>query len=302
MPINASYEYFAAEKKYLAAQTAEEKISCLEEMIRKAPKHKSSENFIAELKQRLKKLTEKQEKAKKSGKTTKKSIRKEGFQVVLVGLTNSGKSSLLSKLTNAHPKTGLYSFTTKSPEVGTLHHQGFKIQIIDLPSIGSENFDMGLVNTADLILIVIDSLDNMEKVLPHLTKSQGKKLIVINKSDLLTQEQLRKVEATTKSKKIEAIIISCMTDYNLTELKNRMITKTNMIRVYTKEPGKPPSKDPVTLPLNSTVKDVAESIRKGFHLTVKESRITGPSSKFPNQKVGISHILKDQDVVEFHTK
>ena len=74
MTINAGPEYFAVEKKYFAAQTIEEQIYWLEEMVRKAPKHKSSESFVANLKQRLKKLTEKREKAKSSGKSTKKQV------------------------------------------------------------------------------------------------------------------------------------------------------------------------------------------------------------------------------------
>jgi ribosome-interacting GTPase 1 len=73
------------------------------------------------------------------------------------------------------------------------------------------------------------------------------------------------------------------------------------IRVFTKEPGKPRTEDPIVLSKNSTVKDVAEKILKGFSKKVKETRVTGPSSKFPNQKVGLSHILKDLDIVEFHT-
>jgi ribosome-interacting GTPase 1 len=83
MPINASHEYFEAEKKYLKAEGLEDKISCLKEMIRTAPKHKGSENLLAELKTRLKKFLEKLDKGKKIGKG-KKGIRKEGFQVVLV--------------------------------------------------------------------------------------------------------------------------------------------------------------------------------------------------------------------------
>ena len=42
MPINASYEYYAAEKKYLAAQTLDEKISTLQDLISASPTHKGS--------------------------------------------------------------------------------------------------------------------------------------------------------------------------------------------------------------------------------------------------------------------
>ena len=302
MPLNAGYEYANAEKKYAQAATMDERIAALEEMIRAAPKHKSSEHHVAELKNRLRRFIEKKEKEKKVGKTTLKAIRKEGFQCVLLGLTNSGKSSLLSALTNAKPKISENKFTTKEPEIGTFYHKGYKAQIVDLPSIGSEFFDSGIVHTADCILTVIESIDDLNNISSYLSRSYGNQIIVINKSDLLSEEEKRKLKEKIKSKKLAALLISTITDEGIAELKERIIESMPLIRVYTKEPGKPYSNTPMILKLNATVKDAAESILKGFSSRVKETKVTGPSSKFANQKVGLSHILKDLDIVEFHTK
>ena len=63
---NQGPEYQKAEQKYLNAQTPDEQIYWLEEMIRECPKHKSAESMLANLKTRLKKLREKQEKSKKN--------------------------------------------------------------------------------------------------------------------------------------------------------------------------------------------------------------------------------------------
>ncbi|MEK6890061.1 MAG: GTPase [Nanoarchaeota archaeon] len=301
MPINAGYEYFAAEKAYHEATTMEDKIEKLEELIRSAPKHKSSENLNAGLKLRLKKLKESNEKQKKSGKSSHKSIKKEGFQIALIGFPNSGTSSLLKTLTNANPIISEIPFTTRTPEVGMMLHEGIKAQIVDIPSIGSERFDQNITNTANMILIVIEKLDEIEKVQPFIKKATGQKIIVINKSDLLSENELRKLEATLKAKRIQGVIISTYSGYHLKELKDMIISKMHVIRVYTKEPGKPSTKIPMVLPEGSTLKDIAESILKGFSKKVKETRITGPSSKFANQKVGLTHILKDKDIVEFHT-
>ena len=302
MPINASYEYTNAEKLYNQAKTLEEKITALEEMIRHAPAHKGGENLRAELRNRLKRFTEKQEKAKSSGKTTRKSVKKEGYQCVLIGFTNSGKSALLAKLTNAKPGISANPFTTREPEIGTMFYQGVKAQIVDLPSIGSGFFDIGTVNTADCILIVIETLADLEKILPLLNRTYGKRIIALNKSDLLSEEELRKLNEKIKSKRLNAIVLSAETGHNIESLKERIFQNMDSIRVYTKEPGKPASPDPVVLPKNSTVKDVAESILKGFSQKIKETRITGPSSKFPNQRVGLDHVLKDKDTVEFKTR
>lgn len=301
MPINAHPDYFKAEKKYLEAESPEDKIFFLEEMIRLAPKHKGSENLLAELKTRLKKLKQKSEKAaKKSG--GKKGIRKEGFQFVLVGFTNSGKSSLLTKLTNAKPLIGEHPYTTFQPEIGTFEFQGIKAQIIDQPSLGNDNFDIGLANNADCLIYVITDFEEIEKIKTKIPRAKGKKIIVFNKSELLSQEQKRKVQATIKSKRLNGILISTKTEENIPELKSTLIHETGLIRIYMKEPGKAKSPIPMVLPPNSTVKDVAEKIRKGHSKTIKETRLTGPSSKFPNQKVGLTHKMKDLDIVEFHTR
>jgi ribosome-interacting GTPase 1 len=301
MPVNPGYEYIAAEKVYLNAKTLEEKITALEEMIRTAPKHKSSENLLAGLRLRLKKFLEKKEKNKKVGKTSVKGIKKEGFQVVLLGLPNSGKSSLLAKLTNAKPKISAYAFSTIGPDLGTMDYQGVKAQIVDLPSIGSDFLDIGIVNTADLIVIAAEKTEDVDKITPLLSRAYGKIIVAITKSDLLSQEEKRKLEEKIRSKRLNAIIISSLTNYNIDKLKEAIFLSMNVIRVYTKEPSKPVSNLPIVLHSNATVKDAAESILKGFSLRVRETRITGPSSKFPNQKVGLGHILKDKDIVEFHT-
>jgi uncharacterized protein len=301
MPINAGYEYFNAEKKYLAAQTLEEQISCLEEMIRAAPKHKSSENFVANLKQRLIKLNEKKEKASKK-KTGKKGIKKEGFQFVLVGKTNSGKSLLLSKITNAKPFVSEFPYSTKSEELRTFNYTGVKAQIVDMPSVGSEFFDVGIIHTADCLLVVIEKIEEIEELKAILERGCGKRIFVFNKIDLLTENEKRKLSERIKSKKINAVMVSSLTSEGVEELKEKMFKEMKVIRIYTKEPGKEHSKEPMVLRVGSNVKDAAEGIRKGFSNTIRESRVTGPSSKFPNQKVGLSHELKDLDIVEFHTR
>ena len=301
MPVNAGPEYFAAERKYFEAQTTQERIAATEEMIRAAPKHKSSENLLALLRTRLKKLREHQEKAKKTGKSSRKTIKKEGYQCVLIGLPNAGKSSLLASLTNAQPHISPVPFTTQIPEIGTLDFHGIKAQIVDLPAITAESFDSGITNTADCLLLVVEKLEDLPLLDPVLTRTSGALLIVITKSDLLTQEQHRKLEMTVSSKRLNALLVSVLTPSSIDALKEKIIQSMHVVRVYTKEPGKSNTHIPVVRPVGSSVRDVAESILKGFSARVKETRLTGPSSKFPNQRVGLTHLLKDKDIVEFHT-
>lgn len=301
MPINASYEYLNAEKEYLNAISIEDKIYWLEEMIRKAPKHKGSEHLLAELKTRLRKFKEKAEKAaKKSG--GRKGIKKEGFQFVLVGKANSGKSSLIARLTHAQPLVTYYGFSTKKPEIGTYDFEGAKAQVVDLPSIGSEYFDIGIVHTTDCLLLTLENFEQFEEVEKVISRARGKKIYVFTKSDLLDEILLRKLNDRIKSKKINGVVVSALNGAGIEDLKKKMFKEMDVIRVYFKEPGKSRSEIPAVLKNGAIVRDVAETIYKGFSAKVTETRLTGPSGKFPNQKVGLQHVVQDLDTVEFHTR
>ncbi len=301
MPINAGYEYFNAEKRYLEAQTLEEKIAGLKEMIKTAPKHKGTENLLSELKTRLKKFTEKAEKTASVGKG-KKGIRKEGFQVILVGLVNSGKSSILTKLTNASPVISTSPFTTKEPQIGTMYYEGVSAQIVDLPAVNGKDFDFSLLHTANCVLIVLEKMEDYSYFEKFIGRAAGAKIFVFNKTDLFDTNSLRKLEAQLRSKRLDFVLVSALNGTGFEQLKKRIFEHMHVIRIYTKEPGKPVSAQPVVLPEQSNVKDVAESIYKGFSKQIVETRLTGPSGKFANQRVGMAHVLKDKDVLEFRAR
>lgn len=300
MPVNVTPEYAKAEKAHLEAKTIEEKIETLQKLISEAPKHKGGENLRAQLRTRYKKLLEKQDKTKKSKRGGKTGIKKEDMQAVIIGKTNSGKSSLLNALTNNSPEIAEYEFTTKTPQIGMMKHSGVQIQVIENPAINSEYFDKGIINTADTILILINSLNDIQDIEPFLSKSIGKRIIIYNSK---AKENLRKIEETLKSKKINFIFFNPKENQNKEEIKEKIFKSFDKIRIYTKEPGKEPKKErPLILEPDSTVKEVAEKILHGFSDKVKETKIWGPSSKFGGQIVGLNHKLKDLDVVEFKTK
>jgi uncharacterized protein len=304
MPVNAHPDYIAAEQEYLKAETLEEKIDKLKKMITLAPKHKSSENLLAQLRSRLKRFQEQQEKQKRSGRSTKIGIKKEEMQAVLVGKSNSGKSSLLNLLTNASPKISIHKFTTNEPVIGMMNYNSVQIQLIEIPAIDSEVYDKGIVYTADTVLLLATALEEINELL-KLIRTQGKIILVITKSDHFSEEQKRKLNATLKSKykKYEFVILSTKNHENILELKDKLFQSFGKLRVYTKEPGKEPDKNrPMIMQPGEDVKDAAEKILKGFSKKVTQTKIWGPSSKFPGQIVGMKHKLKDMDIVEFKTK
>lgn len=300
---NQSPFYKKAEAKFLEAQTNEEKLEALEEMIKECPKHKSSENMLANLKTRRKKLEQEIIKKSKSGKSTQKGIKKEAVQIILTGKTNTGKSSILSLLTNAQPKISENKFTTTHPIIGMIKIETINMQLIENPSINSDYYDKGLQNSADVLLIIVDNFEDIRIMEKLLEKTKAKKIIVFNKIDQLNENEKRKIFSRLQSKKYNFVLISVKTKQGIKELKLKIFQSFDKIRIYTKEPNKKEkSPTPIILKQNSTVKDVAEKILKGFSKNIKQTKIWGPSSKFPGQIIGLKHKLRDLDIVEFKTK
>lgn len=300
---NQSPEFLAAQKRYNQAYTDEEKLVALEEMMSTMPKHKAGEGMRANIKSRYKALKESMERKVRQKKSTarKEGIKKEGVQIALIGFSGAGKSSLLKLLTNASPLIADYPFVTKSPIIGALKYEGILFQIIDMPAVNYESFDSGVANTADILLIIVTSIQDIDKILPSLSKSCAKRIIVYNKTDLLSLEEKRKLDASLKSRKYNFLIISSKTGEGIDELKRKFVENSGIIRIYTKQPGKPQDEFPVIMQPESKIEDLA---RKLFPKTaqIKEIKLTGPSSKFANQKVGIEHVLKDKDIVEFNLR
>jgi len=301
---NQSPFYTRAEAEFNEAKTDDERIACLDIMIKECPKHKSSEKMLKNLTLRQKKLKKGLEKRKKSGRGGKVGIKKAEMQCVLFGLPSTGKSTIFNKLTKEKPfsRVSPHPFTTYSPVLGTFDYEDVKVQIID--DAPSPNHSKSLVNVTDVLLIVINSLDEIKKADKDIWRSKAHKIYLFNKSEKLTQSEKRKIEANLKSKYkgLDYFFLSSETEKReITELKKKIFEKFPIIRIYTKEPGKKPSSDPMILKRKSKVKVVAEKILKGMSKKIKQIRIWGPSSKFGGQSVGIEHILKDKDIIEFRT-
>jgi len=162
MATNAGHEYANAMQQYQDAGSDEERLIALKLMYQKAPKHKSSEKLVGDLKNKISKLKAKLVKTKKQAKGSKGiSIKKEGVATVsLVGTTNTGKSTLLKELTGAKVGIASYEYTTKKPEIGIFDYHGLKLQIVEIPSL-FENFEnsgrgpayMALIRQSNLLIL-----------------------------------------------------------------------------------------------------------------------------------------------------
>lgn len=165
MATNYDFAFANAMTKYEEAKTIDEKLTALDEMQRTQPSHKGAEKLRADLSKRISKLKEKQEaQARQRGGFKSMFFSKEGCAtIVLIGLPNTGKSTLLSKITDAKPAISNYKFTTTEPELGIMDFKGVKIQVVELPAIidGSHKGKargkevLGLVRNADLVVFIL---------------------------------------------------------------------------------------------------------------------------------------------------
>ncbi len=273
MPVNAPIEYYKAEEKFNSAKTKEEKIACLEEMIRLLPKHKGTHNVLAQLRKKMAKL--KSEKRRKTGSRSSFVIKKEGAeQVCLLGLTNSGKSTLLKALTGKDVEIADYPYTTKKPQFGMMKYEDVWIQIVEIPSTFNPGA-MGIVYGTDLIVVILDGEKNLD-------------------------EQKREIEDILDKRriKIKRLYVVTKKPIGLDKLKKKIWKSLGVIRVYTKTPGKNPEKKPIIMEKESTVGDVAKEVHKSFLEHFRFARVFGHSVKFNGARVGLDHVLIDKDVVE----
>jgi len=296
MPTNVTYEYEKAEQIYFEAKTKEQKIRALKKMLTVAPAHKSAEKLRSNIKKRLARLKYAQDKeAKQTKGRSGIAVKREGAaQIVLIGKTNSGKSLFINRLTNAHLKEEAYEFTTKKPEFGIMDYDGIKVQLIEIPAITEDFIDtekgpafFGIVKMADLIVLIVKS----EEELKFLKKELQEADVDFNGLIVFNSNEPVKNYYTLDFK-----------NSDLEDIKKKMWSMLGLIYVYTKQPGKKKEFPPVALDKGDTVKDLTLKVHKDFFKKFRFARIWGLSARFGGQQVGLTHVLKEDDVVEFHMK
>ncbi|HUG99478.1 MAG TPA: TGS domain-containing protein [Gammaproteobacteria bacterium] len=165
MPTNVTPEYKKAEEAYRKAREPKERLECLRQMLSTIPKHKGTEHLQADIKSRIKDLTEELAGPKKGGRRggPALAIRPEGAaQIALLGPPNSGKSALHLRLTGSRAQPGPGPFITQYPEPGMLPCEDIAFQLLDLPSMAAEHSPPWIASTlqsSDAALLVVDLSD-----------------------------------------------------------------------------------------------------------------------------------------------
>src|SRR5579884_4301183 len=329
MAANLTPQYLEAEAEYKKAQTAEERLACLKKMLQLVPKHKASEKLQAELKKKISDAREEVEHEKKAGKkggVSYKIPRQGAGQYVVLGGPNAGKSKLLNRLTRATPEVAPYPFTTREPHVGMMDWEDVRVQLIDTPPITAdflEGYLSSMVRAADAALLMVDLADDdgplaAESVVEHLAQVKTiltgqppaeasdpslhhiKTLLVANKLDLPGATERLDMVRELFGERFPIQALDAESGNGLEELRTAIYRLLDVIRVYSKKPGKPPDMtSPFTCKAGSNVLQFAETVHRDFADKLKSARIWG-TGVFDGQTVTRDHVLHDKDIVELH--
>ena len=161
----------------------------------------------------------------------------------IIGLPNSGKSSLLSVLTSARPKIANYPFTTINPNLGVTNYDDKEVTLADIPGlIEGAHEGVGLgdkflrhIERCKSILHLIDIsndnlLENYSKVRKELFKYSNKlvkkrEIIVFNKIDMINEEEInKKIDAFQKKIKKKIFTISALKHIGLKIIKKNLVS------------------------------------------------------------------------------
>jgi ribosome-interacting GTPase 1 len=319
MPANLTPQYQEAEKKYKQATTVQDRMAALEEMMATIPKHKGTEKLQAELRRKmsqLRKESEQDHQKRTAGRAAVHVIERQGAcQLALVGAPNSGKSQLLTSLTHATPEVAEYPFTTRIAIPGMMLFENVRLQLVDLPAISPEYTEPWvpqIARNADAILWVVDLSD--DNVLDRLDETHSflrnakvdldamKTLMVANKNDdsAAADRELLVREAVQSRFPVIAISAKNATQADLEGFKRFVYDFLDVVRVYTKAPGKKADlQDPYVVSRGSTVLDVAEKVHRDFVDRLKYARIWG-EGKADGIMVPRDFVIDEGDILELH--
>lgn len=327
MPANLPPAYLEAEKRYREEKTPDAKVEVLEEMLTILPRHKGTDKLRADLRRRISKF--KDQALHKKGASKRKtafSIDKEGAaQVVVIGAPNAGKSALVDILTNASPEVASFPHTTQKPTPGMVPYEDIQFQLVDTPPITRNYVDplmADLIRRADIVVVLLDlyadTLQQFEDIMyilqtfrifseetpipENLTKTPyiKKIFVVTNKMDKPEDEEDFKAFLELTEVTLPCLGISVRTGKNLMAFVEKIYDLSQVIRVYTKAPGKEPDmKSPFVIPRESTLEEMAGKVHKDFVEKFKHAKIWGKSVR-DGQMVQRDYIMQDGDVVEMH--
>ncbi|MFW9843552.1 MAG: GTPase [Candidatus Thorarchaeota archaeon] len=388
MPTNVTPEFDKQRIVYEETEDLAQRIVELEKLLSLAPRHKGGERMVgdyrkklAQLKAQLEKKREIEKARRSGGREEEGVVRKEGAgQVCLIGLTNSGKSSIINAVTNAEFDIGDYPFTTPIPTPAMLTLEDINIQLVELPGVFKGSHEAGIGRQAlsvarntDCIALIIDlsqdidtqmniilgELDaarirlnkektavrvervglgglmiygaqnyqgDIEEVMEYLrarrisniivrfqksatfeqlvdamdaSVAYVRAMVIATKGDATGSEARFKELEEKYSERFDIVPISVDKGENLDGMSWALYEHLDILRVYTKIPGKKREDKPIVLPEGSVVEDAARKVHKELFVErFRSAVILRDNDKIKRRVVGLNYPLQDGDVLQ----
>lgn len=321
-------------KKSIKGKSHKEQIIILESYLSEWPQFRGP---YMDMKKKIKKMLENLKRIERIKSKRKKkvedgqlfSVKKQGVaRLALLGLPNTGKSTLFRNLTKRNVPIADYPYTTQDVNARIYEFNNISLQLLDLPPItentnshlkyGAQLFNF-IKSMIEIICLVVDCskdigyqimvlLDELEQNRISLFNSNRvnsaekqvtykKGLVLLTKTDLLRSYQITEEEQGMLH---DLKLCSIYTKEELTYFQNAICELLGMITVFSRIPH---SEDlnPFSIYQGVSVYDLSKNIHKELAKNFKYARIWGDSVKFPGQKVNKDHILHNQDIVEIYT-
>jgi ribosome-interacting GTPase 1 len=229
MPTNLPPEAMDKWEEVEAARNPREKMEKMQEFLKYVPQHKGTMKLRGEIKRKIAIIRDDLENKKRKG-TGKSSggpklfIEKEGSaQIALIGMTNVGKSCLMSATTNSKVIVTPTPYSTHEPVPGIMDFLDVQFQFIEAPAVmegsadgrGTGNVTLGLARNADGVILMVDlSYDpvrQLELVLAELEKSR----VLVSKPSGKVEINRRHAGAA-----LRIILVGKLIDCSISEVEN----------------------------------------------------------------------------------
>jgi ribosome-interacting GTPase 1 len=326
MPANLTPQYHAAEQQFREAKSPEDKLAALRQMLAVVPKHKGTEKLQADIKRRISRLQDETGKAQRKGRRPPAwVVDSEGAgQVAVVGLPNCGKSQLVDALTGASPAIGDYPFTTQLPQPAMCHFEDVQVQLVDSPPLypgHTDHWFSDVLRHADAWMAVLDLSDpdpperlreceaELLRILTPKSAERSRPFKWDLKRTLFVGCKTDVPGASARAGALQRVLpegrrlsaVSAVTGDGLAGLPGQLFRTLEVVRVYSKAPGKKPDLTrPYVLPMGSTVMDVASAVHRDIAEALRYAKLWG-SGRYEGQAVQKDFVLSDGDVIELHS-
>jgi len=209
------------------AQTPQEKLEKLQEFVSLVPRHKGTAKLLVQTKRQIKTLKAEieEKKRRRAGRGGSRFfLEKEGAaQIVVLGPTKVGRSSLLTSVTNAKVEVSDYPYVTREPVPGMFQYEDIQFQIVEAPALveGAAEGEawglqtLGLARNADGLLLMVDLTDDASKQLAFILSEMEKVRILAQKPRARIEIERKHVGAG-----LRIIVIGRLVNCNLHDVED----------------------------------------------------------------------------------